>query len=203
MNFADMLPYVLPSVAGCPDSVATEQLCMAARVFCARTNIWNYSSNTILSVSNEANYTLQLDPGRELCRVLGVEVGCREYYVPNAVRGRRAARHCWHGRQAVFQGPQDFTLTPVPLINGEPIIVDISVKPAMGTTYWPDDFTEFAPDLANAAIANLCLLPRQEWSNDRLAKERGAAFLERCGVIALKVSRGFGNSYQHAKVTWF
>jgi len=202
MTFDDFLPHVLPSVAGCPDLVARDHGIKAARIYCARTLVWNYSTNPIYAEAGIADYTLQIGDGQELVRVLRVEIDENEYSLPDGPHGRAAARR-GVGNICVMKGAEDFTLSPAPQLDGATIITDIAVKPAFASTYWPDDFEQYVTDIASGAIASLCLIPRVEWSDAKLADTQQAIFLDRIGTVGMKVARGLGASKQDARVVWF
>ena len=56
--------------------------------------------------------------------------------------------------------------------------------------------------IAHGAIATLCLLPRQEWTNPGLAATENMMFVERTNTVAYSVSRGYSLSRRSA-VKWF
>lgn len=202
MTFDDFLPHVLPSVPGCPNELALDHILKAARTFCARTLVWNFAAPTIIAQAGVSAYTLQLLPNQELVRVLLVEVDGEEYMLPSGPLGRQAARRN-RGYLCTMTGTQDFNLTPTPAVTGAKIITDIAVKPALTSTKWPDDFTEYVTDIAYGAIATLCLLPKLDWSDTKLAAEQAAMFNNRISVVAFKVSNGFGRARRGHSIAWF
>lgn len=202
MKFDDFLPHVLPSVAGCPDTLALDHILKAARTFCARTLVWNYSTPPFAAEVGQANYTLQIPEDQELVRLLLADVGGNEYATPDGPAGRRAARQLC-GNYVVMQGLRDFILSPAPSVDGVEVITDVAVKPTMATTDWPDDLTEYVVDIAAGAIATLCLLPRVEWTNEKLAGLQMGLFNNRISTVGLKVSRGLSSGRKSARIAWF
>ncbi len=203
MTWLDFLTHVLPSVEGCPESLAIDHTIKAAREFCDRTLVWNYACDPVLSQAAEGRYTLQLDDGVEMIRALSMSVDGLDYYVPNGAEGRRVIRRQGTRRNmAVFTGPIDFTIDPPPSQAGLKIVADIAVRPAMNCPQWPDDLDEHVTDIAHGAISSLCLLPRQEWSDTKTAGIHRGFFNERMGTVGYKVSRGYGHSRQRAQVVW-
>lgn len=202
MTFDDFLSHVLPYVDGCPDVTAVDFVRKAAREFCSRTLVWNYEATPIVAQIGIQNYTLQLAPDRELVRLLRLDVDRTQYTVPNATDGRAAQRRGW-SNVAVMQGPQDFTITPAPSVEGQQIYTDLAVRPKLDSNYWPDDLGEHVTDIAHGAIAMLCLVPRKEWTDSGTAATQGAQFEDRMNVVGLKVSRARGASRPRSNVGWF
>ena len=202
MIFDAFLTHVLPSVAGCPDALALDHILKAARTFCARTLVWNYSTPPFVAEVGKANYTLQIPKDQELVRLLLADVGGDEYATPDGTSGRRAARQL-SGNYVVMQGLRDFILSPAPSVAGIEVITDVAVKPTMQATDWPDDLGEYVTDIAAGAIATLCLLPRVEWSSKDLAGAQMALFNSRISTVGLKVSHGLSAGRKSARIAWF
>jgi len=201
-----MLPHVLPSVHGCPDALAIDHLVKAARVFCARTLVWNYSCRPILSAQDVADYTLQIADDEEVVRVLLCTVDGREYAIPTGVRGRQDSRlgnMAINGEQCVLRGTQDFTLIPTPTTDDLPIVLDVAVKPKLTSTRWPEDMDDHVSDIVHGALWTLCSLPNATWANQPYATAQREQFERRVAVVAAKVQRGFGRSSQPSRVTFF
>lgn len=203
MKFDDFLSSVLPYVTGCPDSLALDHIKKAARGFCARTLVWNYSCRPISATAGLANYTLLIGEHEEVVRVLRCEVNGTEYAVPNAAIGRAATRSMTGNLCTLSGGINDFTLSPAPWDDGLEIIMDVAVKPSMRAEDWPDDLAEHVEAIASGAIATLCAIPKKEWSDDLTSKNEMAKFNDRIGTMAIKVSRGLGKSRHGAAVVWF
>lgn len=197
MKFDSILPHVLPSVKGCPDALAVDHIIKAARVFCARTLVWQYDT-TILSAAGIARYTLQIEDEQELVRVLLVEVGEQPYSIPSGAEGRRLARR-GEGYFCTMVGSQDFVLSPPPGADDLPIVTDIAVKPSFDAVSWPDDFEEYVTDIVHGAVASLCAIPSQDWTDANTAAVQQGLFMGRINTVALKVERGLGRSHQTIK----
>lgn len=198
-----MLSHVLPSVNGCPDSLAIDHLIKAARRFCAATLVWNYSTVPILATASQPLYTLQIGEGEELVRLLSCEVNEATYEVPSGMTGRRSQRR--HiGNTCVLVGNNDFTLEPAPFQTGHEIITDVAVKPAFeNPAAWPDDLEEYIADLSHGAIASLCALPNTTWRDEKTERDQNGRFADRISTVAFKVTKGFGRSRHGAAIKWY
>lgn len=203
MKWSDMLTHVLPSVAGCPDSLAEDHLVKAARRLCAETMVWNYETVPVLTTAALAVYTLQIGQGQNLVRVLSCEVDGREHTIPAGMAGRRLQRRSI-GVTCVVERQNDIRLDPPPHANNLEIITEVAVKPSLDAPAdWPDDLEEHVHELACGAIASLCALPGTTWFNSAVALEQEARFRDRISTVAMKVSRGFGRAHHGAAVRWF
>lgn len=203
MKWAQMLPHVLTHAVGCPDALAIDHLIKAARSFCSKTLVWNYTSPPIAATAGLALYTLQIGQGEELVRLLACEVNEAPYEVPSGASGRRMQRRK-SGSTCVLVGNNDFTLEPAPYMDGHEIITDVAVKPAFeNPAEWPDDLEEFIADIAAGAISTLCALPGVTWAAEKTAGEQAARFADRISTVAFKVSKGFGRSRHGAAITWY
>jgi hypothetical protein len=202
VEWNEFLPHVLPSCEGCPESLALDHIKKAARTFCARTLLWQYSLPTIHSAAGIGEYTLNLGPGEDIVRVLLIEVNGAAYGMPSGAMGRQLRRQ-GRGNYATMTGLYDFVLSPAPSFNDMAIVCDVAVKPRMDSIEWPDDFEENLTDIVHGAIATLCMLDkRQSWFDLDKSTTQGALFADRCSTVAMKVERGYGTSRRHANITW-
>ena len=192
----------MPSVIGCPEALALTHSVRAAREFCAHTLVWNYETSPIPSAAGVSRYTLQIDTGAELVRLFGVRVGDDDYDVPNGFTGRRLMREGM-GSIAVMVGNQDFNLSPAPTLDGLDIVTDLSVKPTLDAVTWPDDLSAYVTDIAYGAIASLCVLPKQDWTDTATAAINAGLFKDRIGTVGFQVSKGMGRSKQRPYVEFF
>lgn len=203
MKFLDMLQYVLPSAAGCPDSLAVQHLVRAARRFCSETLAWNYQTEPISSTAGLAKYTLQIGRGQELVRLIACEVNGANYLVPSGAWGRSLQRR-GAGNTCVVDVNQDINLTPSPYVDGMQIVTDIAVRPAIvDPADWPDDLSEHVNDIADGALATLLILPKTTWFESGAAGEKEQRFKSRISTVGMKVSKGSGRSRIGAAVRWF
>lgn len=200
MQWEDFLTHVLPYVQGCPDSVAVDHIRKAARIFCAKTLVWNYETDPVETDVGASDYVLQLGAGQDLVRLLAVSVDGREYTVPKAATGRRMRRQGDPSNIAFIRGPNEVVLNPAPWASGLKLLADVAVKPSLDAAEWPDDLAEHVTDIAHGAIATLCLLPRQDWTDANTAVTQQGLFNGRISTVAFKVMKGFGTGHQRARV---
>jgi hypothetical protein len=75
------LPDVLQHVPGCPDPVAEHALLRAAQEFFETTRIWKLWLPDMLTVADETDYLLFLEPKSELVRLEQATLAGREIVV--------------------------------------------------------------------------------------------------------------------------
>lgn len=202
MLFADFLTHVLPSVAGCPDQVALDHIIKAARIYCARTLCLSYETAPTLTVAGQSIYPIDLDQSQERVKLLKAWVDGIDTPVFDAMNGRNLARRQSPRSFVYMDTALDLVVYPTPTVNGIQVITQLAVKPAMSATYWPDELAESVTDIAHGAIATLCLLPRQEWSNTALAGEEQGMFMQRMGTVGFNVSRGYSTTAKRGRVSF-
>jgi hypothetical protein len=201
MIFEECLPRVLPFARGCPDDLALQHILDAARMFCARTLVWNYETRPIPAVAGIADYTLQIGDGQDLVRVLFLEVAGTDYAVRSGTRSTQAEES--ESNVAMMRGAHDFTLRPAPSLDGQLIITGLAVKPSAVDTEWPDDLSDHVTDIAHGAVATLCEMPNVDWKDAATADRQQIRFNARIAAVASKVSKGMGRSRRHAAIGWF
>lgn len=201
-SWEDLLPFVFTHAHGVPDPMAVDHIIRAARDLCSRSLVWQYSALTIPSEAGKARYTLQLDDGRDLVRVLLVDVDGAIYHVPEGATGRFLARR-GTGNLCTLIGTQDFSLSPAPAQDDLPIVTDIAVKPSLASTGWPDDMSEYAETVTAGAIASLCAMPDEQWSSPATSDIQGRKFSSRIATLSIKMSKGLGRSRQGSRVRMF
>jgi len=203
VKWDDFLPRVLPSVPGCPESLALQHIVDAARTFASKTLVWQYEATPISSVANVPDYTLQIEAGQELARILWCSVDGREYTVPHAAQGRRLKRrNC--GNVLIPTGPQDFQLSPAPQFDGLQVLTDIAVRPALvGSIKWPDDLDENVTDIVSGALSTLLELPGVTWRDMPESQIQAGKFAARIAAVQFKVSHSYGGSRSRVRLRFF
>jgi hypothetical protein len=194
VKYEDFLTHVVPYVEGCPDLVALDHIEKAAREFCGRTLCWNPEPRWFAADATLDQYPLDLTDDIELVKVLGVSVDGTEIKVETTVRGRSRRRNGDSGPFAYVEDRADIVLVPVPSGSTTEFIVDMAIKPALGTTEFPDELVEYVPDIAHGAIASLCRLPRKAWTDMALAGVEQGLFNNRILSVGLLVGNGSSNS---------
>lgn len=203
MTFDEFLSHVLPSVAGCPDSVALDHIIKAARNFCARTLVWNEESEfPALTIIGESVYPLDMDEDQERVKLLAAWIDNVPVRVLDIATGISESKRTG-GAFMYLANSLDLTIRPVPSIAGQAIVTHLALKPSLLAVNWPDELAEHVTDIAHGAIASLCRLPRQQWTDRATALDEEIQFNQRIGVVGFNVAAGFSASLPRPRVNFF
>lgn len=185
MTYDDMLPRIHTYAPHVPPGTARRHLNDAARTFARRTLCWNYQHPSLLAVLNQAEYGLSLGAGEQLVKVLACDVNNGQTYtVQNGSLGRRLVREASGSRVCVVALPGTITLSPVPPIPGQPIVLDVAVMPdESGDTEWPDELEEHVEYIAAGALGTLCAMPNVSWSSPATAVDQREKFYRRIDAV--------------------
>ena len=163
----------------------------------------SYETAATLTVAGQSIYPVDVDDSQERVRMLKAWVGGVQTKVVDVQNGRNLVRALSSQSFVYMENALDLVVYPTPTVSGVEIITQLAVKPAMSATYWPDELDECVTDIAHGAVATLCMLPRQEWTNPALAATEQTMFQQRMGVVAFNTSRGFSGTPKRARVTFF
>lgn len=192
MTLEDLLPYVLPEVPSCPRDMALQQIRLAAIELCSRTLVWTEQQDAITTVIGQDTYSLNLDEGQEIAKLLNVWVGATEIEVVTASEGRRR-KQTNSGRECAYSSNrQDIVMHPTPTVVGT-LIVAAALKPSIDAEDLDDDvFSQHINDVAHGALAGLMAMNKTDWNNPDAAREHRATFNSRVSTLAIRRGRGYG-----------
>lgn len=191
MIYEDMLPWVLPDVPGCPDTLAVHHLRDAARDFCLRTLAWRVTLPAITSVVGVSTYDLALPVDAEMVKLLRAWRGTDEWAVADAddpaEPGDEHIRLLWD--RASVQ------INPVPSIAGQAHRVEVALQPTLSSAGLVDEIARFhARDIAAGACAELLRMQAMPWAKPELAMGKAEAFERHVSRTALRVSKSLGRT---------
>lgn len=204
MEWEAFLPRVRVYVSACPDELAIDHIKDAARDFCTRTLAWNYETDSMPSVAGVASYLVDIDEGQEIVRVEAIDVDGEEYPVMNGPRARRLSRAGSSKRYASLNyGTQEFVLSPAPATDGLPIVMDVAVKPAMDAPDFPDELAEHVKTIADGAIATLCAMPKQTWTDGNVAGLAQVRFDDKVSEVKHEIERAYSRAARPSRTQFF
>lgn len=174
MLFDDLLPQVLPDVAGCPDLAAVNALRNAAIEFCSKTHAWNAVLAGIALVDGTQAYTIpaQGDGARGVAVLWG---WCNGREVKGAPLSEiMAAMPDWQtaiGPTPIYlsqaAGADGVTVYPSPMnSNGALLQLRVAFAPGLTSTGVPDAVgNDYFETIVAGAKARLMLTAGKAWSN--------------------------------------
>lgn len=207
------LPQVAPKVYGSPQIMQLEEIRNAAIEFCEKSLAWQvnqdpYPLPTVVPNTNPA-VDFQTDAGILVHKILqGHLLGsgsprlepqtpewCDLNY-PGWLDGNQRGKPS----NVVQISPDAFI--PVPAANGGPwtAVLRVAYKPSRDSTQGPDFlFNDYYEDIASGAVARLCAMPKQVWTDPQLAQMHAMSFSDAVARAKIRAARGFGRGRPRVK----
>lgn len=162
MDFADLVPMVLPDVAGCPSTTIERALRDAATTLCERAGVWVYQMDPVQPASDGV-VDLELPTGSRLVTVLSVVADGRSLIGVHRDDADRSPRAIGYAR---INSEQLQVLNTTPTS----VTVRIAVAPDMEAESIPDEVGRlWWTAMVNGAKASLLMIQNVVWSNPQLA----------------------------------
>lgn len=174
IDFTDLLPDVLPHLAGDPSDPVTEAAIKRAAIdFCADSWIWQVLPDPMAVTSGQASYTFAPPAMADISAVLSAELAG----VPLAARTVGWLNTNSPRWRTDAETPKFFTqlesatiiLAPLPDITvASGLTATIALQPAHDATGLPAWIVgQYRYDIANGAIARLMLMADKPWTDLR------------------------------------
>lgn len=207
------LPQVAPKTYAAPEIMQIEEIRNAAIEFCEKSLSWQVTQDPypLMPGINGVNpaQPFNNDSGAIVHKILAANLQgngsarvfpqtpewCDEQY-PGWNFGAQLGKP-----SNVTQTTPD-TWTPVPAQAGGPwfLIMRVAYKPTRASTGGPDYlFNDYYEVIASGAIARLCAMPKQEWSNPQLVMAHAMVFDTACDKAKVRAARGFGRGAPRVK----
>lgn len=192
MTYDDVLPYFVTDVLGAPEPTMLQHVQLAAEEFFRRTLLWQQPLDPIRIREGARTYEVELDNGVVLNKLLVAFADDRQLALCERTTAKRLLANndaCW------FAYTDSPTAIGTSDLGGSQILkVEASLKPSITATSIPDEYAEYASDIALGAAARTLMVPRQVWTNPQLAAIKAQEFNARLGVIALQQAKGFSRA---------
>lgn len=189
MKWADLSPYVLPHVFGCPDLTMEQHVRLAAADFFRRTLAWR---ETLEAVASDGTEAVELEPPNQaqIIKIKSVSVAGREFPLVETTHGMELSRAS-AGREFVFtQDGRTVRVFP-PQAAGTLVVAEAALVPSLASTSLPDALGYLhMQDIANGAIASLKRLHGVPFADLKGSVAAQELFERRISAVAAKHSRG-------------
>jgi len=168
-----LYPLIKRSVEFCPDVFIDKAIIEAARTFCVE-SYYLERTMTVTMVNGQSHYDLTIDandyPDEEIIAVRNAEVNgnpLRLAYTDSEFIRQQAG---YPPKYVVFFPPATIELIPYPNeIPSDSLYVEVVTQPTLDAVTIPDDMLrKYRQCIADGAIAWLCEMPNQAWSNAAL-----------------------------------
>jgi len=182
--FSEIANDVAPHLIGCPSRVIETSALKVAADLCQRAKVWRMDSTPITMVSGTNTYSIVLsDLTAEICDVDSVHLQTSSgNYTELAFIERGAFRNAFYPLSVTGEGypvyytqftSTTITVNPVPDTT-DTLLVSVFARPVLTAASFPDAlYSEFRRVLFHGILHDLMMLPKQNWSNERLAAYHG------------------------------
>lgn len=196
--------HVRPWASACPLPVITDHCIQATREFCAFTRVWRVRADAPPVRAGVTTYPLLLK-GAEAVRLNGATVGDAHHtteFEPSAPRELEADVRAGSTRRQVSLASEE----EVHVAGGNPgdrVTLELVLKPALDAPGLPKRLAPYIDAIAHGAVASLCLLPRQPWSDAALAATKRRLFIDAANTLGHTVERGNSSARRRVPQRFF
>ncbi len=175
------LPRTLPWCLSVPEPLVYQALIDCAIQFCEETHIVRFISDPIMVVANVQDYDIDLPQFTDLARILRVWYGPDPYGIPSGFPTN------WFVTDTTT-----LTIIPVPTTQrNDWMFMEIATKPTRTATTVDDLlYTDYIEGIAGGAVARICQMPDQPWSNDDNAAKGQALYQRWKGKAQIEGTKG-------------
>lgn len=188
-----LLPYLLPEVPGCPDTIAKQAIMRTCNDFCWDTSIWSEIQEPFSVQDNVNEYDLDSPNGAQIVTVKSVWMVNREL-VPVTMERLQELIPNWQESKgsdpAYYNCPNDnsvLRIYPIPYgANGAKITIRAVYTPNQFGDYIPEFLVStYLDEILAGSKARLMMMPGKSWSNPQLGAVNQAVYAE--GLVKAKV----------------
>lgn len=191
--------HVRPWASACPMPVIIDHCIQATREFCALTQVWRVRADAPPVRAGVTAYPLLLESA-EAVRLNGATVGNAQYahdFPPAAPRELEADVRAGSTQRQVSLASE----SEVHVAGGDPgdrVTLELVLKPTLDAAAMPARLAHYIDAIAHGAIASLCLLPRQPWTDAPLAAVKRRLFIDAANTLGHNVERGNSSARRRA-----
>lgn len=195
MNYEDLIPYVAPYVGNCPRNTLVHHIRLAVIEFCRRTHVWNEQLADISTINGTFNYSLGLPDGSELVKIFEADIGTViNALVLNAARAKRELARKSTSTFAWTPDMVSLSVNPPSSVDGDIISVEVSLKPSLASTSFPDEVgNQYGQDIGHGAAASLLRMPKVDWRDPQAAADENTLFEQAIARASRQRTKGFAN----------
>jgi hypothetical protein len=200
MTFDSLLKRILPSVKGCPDSLAILHLREALIQFCEGTLAWQVWLDDIDTVADQSAYPMVLPPDSALVKLIEFKLDGEDADVVTPAKGRSMRLHDSGAQVAWTADRINVEVSPTPTVDGSTLSLLAALKPTQDAETVDDTLAEHYVDhLVDGALARLLEIEGVAWENPQRAAIRLGRFQDAIDTIGARVAKGFSSAQRRSK----
>ena len=186
VNYEDLLPEILPMVAGCSDTLILNNIRSAAIEFCEKSGVYQEELDPITTVDGLYQYDLEAPSGARIHKILWVtfEGGDLEPISTTLLEQRlpkwRTSNQKGKPIYYVKDSLTTISLVPIPSATvPSSTNVRAILKPTHTSTACSDQvMSEYRDAIVNGALFRLLRIPSKDWTDFSGAQVYGTLFTE-------------------------
>lgn len=199
------LHLIAPFAPGAPDPAMENAALQGAIEFCERTLTLQRKLATVLTVADQATYTL-VQSGEVVHKLLGVKLNGKPLSLPVPADDDdedASTASVLQPTAALLAAPMQLRLDPPPALADLPIVVRAAMRPSQAATSVADElFERHARAIADFAAYWLLTQPETAYYNKGAAEVRFTAFEVAVGREKARVLRANARSRSRPNVLW-
>lgn len=182
ISYETLLPEILPMVAGCPDTLITNNIRSAVVELCERASVYQAELDPVTTVSNIYEYDLESPAGTSVRRILWItHQGNDLEPLTTTLLEQRIPK--WRTEASVpeyfiQQNSATFIVAPVPATTtvGSTVVRAV-LRPTHNSTACDNDvMNDYRDTIINGALFRLLRIPNKDWSDLQSASIYGQLF---------------------------
>lgn len=199
MQLLDALtPFVMPHVKNCPSQTALHHMREALISFCTKTLVWRPVLADIPTVAGTDNYAMVFPANSSLVKLLRGWHNASPADVVDQAKGMSSSSGL--GKARIWtEDRKRVQLAPAPSAAGM-LRVMAALKPTREATDIDDAlFDDFAPVIADGALASLLSMADVSWANPAKSAFHQASFRSGCSKTAARAAKSFSSAKRSTK----
>jgi hypothetical protein len=184
------LPKILPYAPGCPEPTAFANIIKAAQTFCERTRLWRDRDQ--FNVTPTSCNVVCAPDGADLLEIESARFnGC--LLEPIALADLEAKHPTWPqmsaGEARWFTQTEPGSVLLVPTCTGT-LELSTLLRPSDTADQLPDFFSQYTQAIADGALADILMLPKQTFSDPQSAQFYAMRFENRINELFNRTIQG-------------
>lgn len=204
VDFDLWYPFIIPTVAGCPDETMIHHVRQACIEFCERTGVWTENLAPITSFEGVAEYSMSPPAGSAIVKLLSFTMSGRTADFVNQTDGEQfrieqaACNVAWTPNKVTL------SVSPTPGAMVSTFGVRAALKPSQdATTIGASIFQQYAAQIAAGALWGIYAMVDKPWTNAGASTAMRALFDSHISKTALKASFGFARGRRRSAIRYF
>lgn len=183
IKYSDLIPDVLPKLAGDPSDPVTENAIKRAVIeLCAKSWIWQYFADPLDVAKGESTYDIEPPQGAEVAVVVSAAINGTPIEPKQPIWLDENEKD-WRTVEGVVKyftqvDTDQIILAPPPSENSTGgLTTTLALQPSMTSTSFPKWIaTKYLDEIVDGTLARLLMIPKQAWSDPVLAKDYESKF---------------------------